>query len=170
MASSTPHPSPDGARLMRTDLLILAGVLLAWAVFFAVKGTAVSAYHLDDDHEILRLAAELRGGSFPEVLWRWVRDDVRFRPVYYSHRVAEAWAFGDDFRAWGIYTAALGAAVFASLYVALRWLRFPPLAALAFAFFSLCGDQFAIWWRIGPNETIGMACLSVACLAWRAGA
>ncbi|HEX9109584.1 MAG TPA: hypothetical protein VF832_20220, partial [Longimicrobiales bacterium] len=139
-------------------------MVLAWAAFFAVEGTAVSAYHLEDDHEIIRITADLRTRSFLEVAGSWVRNDIRFRPVYYTHRVAQARVFGDDFRAWGIYTTALGAATFVLLYVTLRWLRFPRLAALAFAFFSLCGEQLGIWWRIGPNETVGMFCLAVACV------
>ncbi len=174
-------PFPERSRLTGRDLAVILVMLAAWVVFFAVKGTVGPGYHLMDDHEILRLAAELRHGSTLEVARSWATADLatRFRPLYVVHRVAEARVFADDLRSWGLYTTALGAVTFVLLYVALRWLRFPPLGSLAFAFFGLCGPQAAIWWRLGPNETVGMACLAIACVglarwsltgsrAWRA--
>jgi hypothetical protein len=159
-------PFPERSRLTGRDLAVILVMLAAWVVFFAVKGTVGPGYHLMDDHEILRLAAELRHGSTLEVARSWVTADLatRFRPLYVVHRVAEARVFADDLRSWGLYTTALGAVTFVLLYVALRWLHFPPLGSLAFAFFGLCGPQAAIWWRLGPNETVGMACLALACV------
>jgi len=92
---AAPPLSRPGAQLTRWDGLIVVAMLLAWGTFFAAERTASRGYHLEDDHEILRMAADLRNGSFPEVVGSWLANDVRFRPVYYVHRIAEALVFGE---------------------------------------------------------------------------
>lgn len=159
--------TPDRrGRLGLADLLMGSVLVSAWVAFFAATGTIGSGYHLSDDHEILRIISDLRHASYLDVLGRWAVNDlaIRFRPLYFVHRIAEAAILGDDLRSWGVYTAALGVATSLLLYLALRWLRFPPLASLAFVFFSLAGRQGCIWWWLGPNETIGMVFLAVGLL------
>lgn len=156
------------------DLLASAGIAGAWAAWFAAAGTIGSGFHLADDHEIVSLAAELRARPFLAVLRDWVLADIqaRFRPLYVVHRAAEVAVLGEDLRAWGLYTAGLLALTSVVLYLAVRRLGFPVAAALAFAFFSLCGSQAAIGWRLGPNETIGMPLLALGLwglAAWSRG-
>ena len=153
-------------RLDGADLTISSAIALAWVAWFAATGTIQSGYHLVDDHEIVRIASDLRSRPDLDVLREWLVRDLgfRFRPLYVVHRVAEARVFGDDFTAWGLYTAFLGVTCSVLLYLSMRRLRFPRVAALVFAFFALCGPQASIWWRLGPNETVGMVALSVGLL------
>ncbi len=181
MEASVAAARPGESRISGIDISVVAAICAAWIAFFAFGGTIGSDYHLLDDHEILRIVADLRTHSFLEALPRWLGEDLalRFRPFYFVHRLAEAALFRDDLRLWALYTAVLAPATSTLLYLALRSLRFAPLPALAFAFFGMCGEQAAIWWRLGPNETIGMVCLAVGLLglarwtltdapAWRA--
>jgi hypothetical protein len=169
-ATGRPPPAPS----RWSDRAALLGIVVAWAAFFAHVRTIGAGYHLQDDHEILRITAELRGASFIHVAWQWIERDlsIRLRPLYYLHRVGEAAVFGDRLAAWSVYNALLAVLTAALLYLALRTWRFPILAALAFPFLGLVGYQTAIWWRLGPAETVGMACLSVALLGlarWSVG-
>jgi len=146
------------------DLVAVAALSAAWVVFFVRAATIGSGYHLVDDHEILRILADLRTSSLWGTIPRWVAGDlnIRFRPFYFVHRITETAVFGDRLGWWSLYTAALAPVTSILLYCALRTLRFGVLAALTFAILALFGEQACIWWRLGPNETIGMVCLAVA--------
>lgn len=151
----------------RTDVLTVSALSLLWALLLVSSGAVVAGYHLVDDHEIVRIVAELRDGTPWTVASRWIARDLtfRFRPLYFAHRVAESAVFGEAFVAWGMYTAALGIACSALLYAALRAVAFTPVESVVFAFFALAGEQAAVWWRLGPNETIGMVFLAATALA-----
>lgn len=151
----------------RTNALAVGSLALFWAVLLTVSGAVTAGYHLVDDHEIVHIAADLRHAPLWTVASRWITGDLawRFRPLYIVHRVAEAAAFGDHFLAWSIYTAALGVACAVLLHAALRTMAFSPAESWTFAFFALVGQQSAVWWRLGPNETIGMVLFAAAALA-----
>lgn len=156
----------------KPDRLVVAGITCFWICLHALTGTVTSGYHFQDDHEILRASADLEAHGFATLATRWVAHDLthRFRPLYYIHRLGEAAVLGDHRSAWAIYTAGLGILSSSLLYLAFTLLRFSTLEALGFAFFSLVGVQGAIWWRLGPNETLGMSLLSptLFALAWHA--
>lgn len=96
-------------------------------------------------------------------MYKWVSNDLltRFRIVYIVHRILEITILKDDFYLWSLYTAVLGGATFAILYLAGRRLGFSIFASIFLVFASLIGDQSTIWWRFGMAETLGMLFLSI---------
>lgn len=176
MAPKQPISSSDTAigplkRVAWIEALALGAIAAFWCWLFS-SGALTSGYHLMDDHEIIRIVDDLDGRGGARVAWQWATNDfvMRFRPLFYFHRVLQAELFGDHFLAWSIYTALLGLVSSALLYGCLRLLRFAPWEGLAFAFFALVGEQGTIWWRLGVNETPGMVLLSLAAfaMAWHA--
>ncbi|MCD4768767.1 MAG: hypothetical protein K8R35_01195 [Bacteroidales bacterium] len=135
-------------------------------VFLSLNGTLNSGYHLVDDHEIICIHNELQTDSFITVLKRWVNNDLknRFRPLYYTHKVITTGFFGTNFLAISIYTGILGTITFLSLFLGLKRLNFNFLECIIFIIITFFGPQFSIWWRLGPNETLGITLLSISFL------
>jgi hypothetical protein len=94
---------------------------------------------------------------------KWIKDDlkIRFRPVYYLHRVAECRFFGDNLFLWSLYTGFLAFVTFTLFYLGMRGLRFSTVESLVFSALIFSGPQMAVWWRLGPAETIGIVLLSL---------
>lgn len=136
-----------------------------WLAFLGFSGTLTSGYHLTDDHEIVRINSDLKTQSTLAVAKKWMKNDQvsthRFRPLYFIHRVIEAKIFSTNFTTWSVYTACL--AIFTSffLFCFLQLLGFPLIESILFPFLVLVGPQASIWWRLGPNETLGMFLMSV---------
>ena len=150
--------------MSKQDSYVLIVILVSVSLFLGLTGTLGSGYHFTDDHEIITLKNDLKTESVFSVATQWIREDLnsRYRPVYYFHRVVEARAFGDNFLLWSLWTAMLAFAAFASFYLAMRKLRFSYLQSLLFLMLSFLGPQMAVWWRLGPNETIGMVFLGLS--------
>ena len=137
-----------------------------WLAFLGFSGTLTSGYHLTDDHEIVRINNDLKSESTLAVAEKWMKNDQfgthRFRPFYILHRTLETKVFGTNFTAWSLYTAILAIATSFFLFYFLYLLEFSFWESLLFSLASLIGVQATIWWRLGPNETIGMAMLSLS--------
>jgi hypothetical protein len=148
----------------RDKVFIIGFIILATFSFLGLSGTLNSGYHFQDDHEIVRIENDLRNGSFYDVSKKWVVEDlhIRFRPLYFIHRIATIRLFGSDFLALSLYTACLGIATFLFFFLVLRNLKFSILESFLFLIISFIGPQLSIWWRLGPNETIGVTLLSIA--------
>lgn len=131
-----------------------------------VSGTLNSGYHLTDDHEIVRIKYDLASQNTLTVAVNWMKRDQfsthRFRPFYFFHRVIETKVFGANFFAWSIYTAILAIITSFLLFYFLSLLGFSFWESLLFSLVALIGPQADIWWRLGPNETIGMFMLAVS--------
>jgi hypothetical protein len=80
---------------------------------------------------------------------------MRFRPFYFLSRVFEAKIFSNNFALWSIGNAVLACATFSFFYLGMRKLNYSITESLIFIMFAFVGLQMAIWWRLGPNETIG---------------
>jgi len=139
---------------------------LFWLALLGFSGTLTSGYHLTDDHEIVGTNSDLKFESTLTVMEKWMKNDQfgthRFRPLYILHRTLETKVFGTNFTAWSVYTAILAIATSFFLFCFLYLLKFSFWESLLFSLASLIGVQATIWWRLGPNETIGMAMLSFA--------
>ena len=149
---------------MKTDAVILLLMGVAIFVFLAMTGTLTSGYHLTDDHEILRIADELRSESMVSAAVRWITRDLamRFRPVFYVHRIMEAKVWGPHLIRWSVWTAILAFATFAFFYLGMRKLDFSVIESLLFVGLALVGPQAGVWWRLGVAETIGIFFLGAA--------
>jgi len=134
--------------------------------FLIISGSLFSGYHFTDDHGILNIARDLSEYNVLEVSQKRIIGDlqIRFRPFYYVHRILETKLFGTNFLGWSIYRGLLGVLTSFFLFLFMRIIGFSVLESILFSCLTLIGEQSAIWWRLGPNETIGMFLLSMSLL------
>lgn len=134
-------------------------IYLWYDVLYSTK-TITSGFHFTDDHEFVRIYNDLASNNIFEVTYNWIQNDIiehsRLRPVYYIHRIFEVFLFKLNIKAYAIHNFYV--AIFTSifLYFFIRSLKVNFLFAIAFVLFSLIGSQTTIFWRLGPNETIGL--------------
>ena len=147
----------------KKDFLVLAIITVSLLFLFLRFGTITSGYHMTDDQEILRILDTLSTKSYGETTVSFIKGDldIRYRPVYFVHRIAQASLFGTNFPAWSVYTVVLCVLTFGFFYQACRNLRYSIAEGILFLSITFLGPQMAIWWRLGPNETIGMFFLSL---------
>ena len=150
---------------MRTkDLYVILLIIVSIVLFFSITGTVTSGYHFVDDHEILRINNDLSKESFFTVTAKWIKSDltIRFRPMFYLHRILVSKVFGNNFTAWSIYTIYLLFISLLCFYYGMRKLSYSTVESLCFIIIVFIGRQMAVWWRLGPAETIGMFFLGLA--------
>ena len=138
--------------------------VLFWASLLTFSGTLTSGYHFTDDHEIITINKNIKENGLFNASKSILKEDlgIRFRPVYYLHRIALVKLLGTNFLLWSVYNAIL--AIFTSfflfLFLYLQGYKF--VNALLLPFLTLIGAQSAIWWKLGPCETIGLFLLSLS--------
>lgn len=147
----------------KSTYLCAALIFIAILVFFAATGTAFSGYHFTDDHEMLIIYDYLQNRSLANAIWHFIQNDlhIRFRSFYFVHRVLEIFMFGINFTYLSFYTIALCEITMLTFFFALKKLQFSDVLSILFLCLTFLGPQMAVWWRLGPNETIGMVCLAV---------
>ncbi|MFA5927132.1 MAG: hypothetical protein WCT32_02420 [Patescibacteria group bacterium] len=157
--------------LVRDYPFVSALVLFSafWFLVFVLSGSLFSGFHYIDDHEIIRIKRDLLSdNSFWKVASAWIREDLystgRFRPFYFFHRVLEARLFGDNFVIWSLYTGLLATLTSSFMFVFAKKIGLSMIESALFVLVALVGVQASIWWRLGPNETIGMFFLSASLL------
>lgn len=143
-------------------ILFFAGILS----FLLFTGTLNSGYHFIDDHEMLHIHSDLEKMSFIDTSIHWIKSDliIRFRPMYFFHRVLEMKIFGDNFFVLSFYTGLLAASAFSFFYFGARKLKYSIFESLLFVFLAFIGSQMAVWWRLGPSESVGMLFLGLSFL------
>ncbi len=143
--------------------------LLFWFSILILCGTLFSGYHFMDDHGILRESQEVAKSDILQEVKIFKKNlldpQMRFRPFYWAHRRSMLAAMGTDFTAMSIYTGFL--AVFTSffLFLFMKKTGFSMVESFLFVGLTLLGEQAAIWWRLGNNETLGMLMLSMTLLS-----
>ena len=154
---------------MNWKVLLLLFIL--WFGLLGLTGTLFSGYHLTDDQDVLRIKQDVAQTSVSRETRIFLRDiftaKMRFRPVHNLQRRLGTLVFGSNFTAWSVYFGILG--VFAAFFL-FRFARETGYSTLESGFFTaltLLGEQAAIWWKLGSNETPGMFFLSAAlfCMA-----
>jgi len=141
---------------------------ILWYAILVITGTLFSGYHLTDDQDVLRIKQDVSGTTLVREVRIFLRDifdaKMRFRPVHNLHRRLGVLIFGSNFIAWSFYFGIL--AVFTSLFLFLFIKRqgYSLLESGIFAALTLLGQQAAIWWKLGSNETLGMFFVSAAML------
>ena len=146
--------------------IVFIFILVFWFLIFITSGSIFSGYHFTDDHEIIEVYYNLttQGMNLVEVFNQWILKDSiagRLRPFYYIHRIIETKFFGLNFVLWSIYTGLLGIFTTLFLFIFGRLINFSTKEALLFSFLTTLGTQSAIWWQLGPAETIGSFLLSI---------
>ncbi len=143
---------------MNKNLIAFSLYLIFWISFLSITGTLTSGYHLSDDHEAITFRAYMDENGFVKTYEKAMREDLalRFRPFYYLHRITLIAVFGTNFFLWSIHHAVLAilTSFFLFLFIYKQGYRFS--SSLIFPLIILIGAQSAIWWRLGPNETIGL--------------
>lgn len=150
----------------RIDFLVVILFFVGVLSFLFFTGTLSSGYHFIDDHEMLAINSDLKATSFLTTSIDWLKKDLnsRFRPMYYFHRIFELKIFGTNFFALLFYTGLLASLTFSFFYFGARKLKYSISESLLFVFLTFIGSQMAIWWKLGPNETIGMFFLGLSFL------
>lgn len=137
---------------------------LFWLLLGTLTGTITSGYHLTDDHEIVNINKNIHDLGFFESTKSVIINDlsIRFRPFYYFHRATLIKLFSTNFIFYSIYNTFL--AIFTSYFLFIYIFRqgYKFTHSLIFPFLTLIGSQSAIWWRLGPAETIGFLLLSIS--------
>jgi hypothetical protein len=142
--------------------------LLFWFAILTLCGTLFSGYHFMDDHGILRESKDVANFNLQKEVKIFTKNlldpKMRFRPFYWVHRRLMLAVMGTDFTTMSIYIGFL--AVFTSffLFLFMKKTGFSVIESFLFVGLTLLGEQAAIWWRLGNNETLGMLMLSIALL------
>ena len=148
-------------------LTVFLFILILWFLIFITSGSLFSGYHFTDDHEIAHINYNLtveKLGVF-KVSSQSIHNDLlsgRFRPFYYIHRILQTRLLGINFAWWSLYTGMLGVFTTFFLFMFGRLINFSIIEALLFSFLITLGPQSAVWWQLGPNETIGTFLLAGA--------
>lgn len=149
---------------MNKHVIALILFSIFWTSLVIYTGTLTSGYHFTDDHEIISINKSIDDNGIENTVSYFLNKDleIRFRPFYYLHRIALVKFFETNFLLWSIYNVVLAIITSYFLYLFIYKQGYQFLHAIIFPFFSLIGAQSAIWWRLGPNETIGFFLLSAS--------
>lgn len=119
-----------------------------------------------DDHDIVAIHHHLTTEQMTllEVIAQWLHDDHqtgRFRIFYFINRIFQTQFLGINFPLWAAYTGLQAVLTTFFFFVFARLINFSILEAVLFALLTTVGAQSAIWWMLGPAETIGTFLLSI---------
>lgn len=146
------------------DPAIITTFFIGLLFFLFFTGTLNSGYHFTDDHEMTEIHSDLAKTPIVETSVKWITNDfhIRFRPLYYVHRVLEIKIFGTNLLLLSLYTSLLISTLISLFYAWARTMKYSVVESLFFVLLAFVGDQSAIWWRLGPNETIGLVFLGLS--------
>lgn len=139
---------------------------LVWGLFsvfvfslLTITGTLFSGIHFVDDHEMISYAIQIKEDGFWNCVWNTVVNDldIRFRPLYSFLRVCIVAVIGYNYDAWAILTAAVIVIVLSMGYFCARELGCSVFYSIIFPLVIMVGPQSVVWWKFGPQESIGMA-------------
>lgn len=149
---------------MNKNIFALILFIVFWSSFMIFTGTLTSGYHFTDDHEIITINKNVNDNGLINATISILKKDldIRFRPFYYIHRIAIVKLLGTNFLLWSIYNICLAAFTSYFLFLFIYNQGYNYVHALIFPFLTLIGAQSAIWWRLGPNETVGLFLLSIS--------
>ena len=131
--------------------------ILVFAILFAT-GTITSGWHLVDDHEFVRYSLSMKEGSWLSCLQNVLRVDFasRFRPLYHVLRVSMVAVLGTNLIAWSVLKAGETVLAMFLLYLCARQLKCNIFLAVLFSLTVMVGPQSVVWWKLGPQECVGM--------------
>lgn len=144
-------------------LLFFAVIVFGVLIF---GGTITCGFHFVDDGDFLQIYSYLHeeGKSYMEAVWMKLSRDftTRFRPLYYPLRVFMVKIFGLNLIAFSIIKGIETVLAHLMIYCCARKLNFNKKLSVAVAFFIMLGPQSAIWWKLGPQELMGVLLLTTS--------
>lgn len=150
----------------KEDKIVVLTLILLVFLFLVISKTLNSGFHFVDDHEVINIKSELTSSTLIDVTEKWVKEDIknniRFRPLYIINRVFETWLLGSDFFLWSLLNGVLCCLAMISFYSGMRNLKFGVGESIAFLIITFIGPQTAVWWRLGPGESMAMVFLGLA--------
>jgi hypothetical protein len=104
-----------------------------------------------DDHEIPFLRSQITVDGLGAVLFRYIDEGTRFRPLYWVGRIGETLVWSQNAAGWYLDRLVL---LFASLLLSVWAFRaFVPLGwAVVGTAAAFAGPQLEPWYRLGPQE------------------
>jgi hypothetical protein len=153
-----------GFLIKNKSLIAFILITLFWSSFLFFTGTITSGFHFTDDHEIITIQKKIYDTDLISALKSVLREDMamRFRPFYYIYRIVLIELFGTNILAWSILNFILAILTSYLLFLFVFRQGYSFINALLFPLLTLVGSQTAIWWRLGPAETIGFVLLSIS--------
>ncbi|NDP19749.1 MAG: hypothetical protein GZ091_01515 [Paludibacter sp.] len=150
-------------------LIVFISIAIALFAFLGLHGTISSGFHFVDNHEVVQINKDYSdaNGNLFKVASTWVKNDLggRFRPMYMIDNVFVDVFFKGNFFLISIYHTILMVFIAFFLFLVMRKNGFNVIESLAFPLIAFVGQQSAILWRLGPNESIGMWYLSLTLLS-----
>ncbi len=138
--------------------IVVFSLLFVFGVTIGM-GTLTSGFHLVDDHEFAEWVyySKYEHVSLAETIKGMLEYDFgrRYRPLYYTIRIIGSWFFGINLTAYAIIRAFEIALTIIFLYYCGRYMSSTRLHALLFSLVSMVGYQSAVWWKLGPQESLG---------------
>jgi hypothetical protein len=152
-----------------SNLIVFLALFVFWFSILMVSGALMSGYHLTDDHAILVIDSQIKqhNQSIWEIAWNWMSGDMksgRFRPLYFLIYTYETGIFGTNIFLWSVLTGFLSAFTSFFLFLFSKKIDNTSFEAIIFVLITLLGQQTAVWWRLGPQETFGIFLLSLCLL------
>lgn len=148
---------------------MLAGIFFLAIVFGVLffYGTINSGIHLVDDHEFYDIQDSLNNTGFLDTVGKTIANDFRwrFRPLYWIFRIIGIDLFGTNTFAWSVCKGIEISLAMLLFYIFARLMNTSRLFSILFPILILVGEQSAIWWRLGPQESIGIMLFGGAMLA-----
>lgn len=155
-------------RIGRKYEYLLSGVLFTVLILglLSIMGTVNSGYHLIDDHEFYRYRAIISQVGLWEAIKINVEGDlaIRYRPLYIVLRTVGVAIFGTNTILWSMCKAIEIIATLQILYIFARK-EINIFFSAVFAVLIMWGSQSEIWWRLGPQESLGMLLFAATLLA-----
>lgn len=141
---------------------------LTMFLYMNITGILDSGYHLIDDHEIYEIKADFLQIGFWGTMIKWLKADlnIRFRFTYFLFRIAECYFLGDCFKLWHIVQGAISVLSLFTAYFFARRMQTPPWLSWLFSMaIFLGGGQSAVFWRLGPQEGMGVLLLMLTLIS-----
>ncbi|MBR4981225.1 MAG: hypothetical protein IKY94_01535 [Lachnospiraceae bacterium] len=144
-------------------IIISFVIMMGMFVFYYFTGIFRSGFHLLDDHEFYRIGNAIRENGFGVTLIADLKNDllIRFRPLYRLLRDIGIYFLGTNWKFWYLVKLLQISAALTLFYVFAREKGVNVFLSLSFGLLMLVGEQSAVWWRLGPQESLGI--LLVAC-------
>lgn len=135
-------------------LTVLFAMVLVSVLYAYKTGLLFCGYFFADDHEIARLHGGIVRDGLVSTMKLWIEVDanLRFRPAYWVFRVLEAYICGDRVVLWHFIKACEIALCAWLSFVFARKMKASYLVSVIFGVIGFFGTQFAVVYRLGPQE------------------
>lgn len=157
-------PALGGKHSFRAVEGLLAALVIAGCVLLLLGNLLSAQFYLVEDHHLLGIRPWTIG-SWLERIQLDIVEFQRFRPLYWSYVAAGASWFGRNPLVWHFFALLWGALSLFLFYRTARRLGCSVVAAIMFvAVLGFSSNQSWVWINCIPQETLGVALLSLS--AW----